>query len=55
MQIELSKDWWQFLVMAVVSYLIGCLNFAVIISKIRKKDITKMGSGNKYPAAENAF
>ena len=51
MQIELSKDWWQFLVMAVVSYLIGCLNFAVIISKIRKKDITKMGSGN--PGAMN--
>ena len=41
-----ATDWWQFVVMAVASYFIGCFNFAVIISKLKKKDITKIGSGN---------
>ncbi len=34
------------MIMAVVCYCIGCLNFAVIISKKRHRDITKIGSGN---------
>lgn len=41
-----SQNWWQFLVMAVVCYLIGCFNFARVISRKRHKDITKIGSGN---------
>ena len=41
-----SQNWWQFLVMAIVCYFIGCFNFARVISKKRNKDITKIGSGN---------
>ena len=41
-----SQDWWQFVVMAVVCYLIGCFNFARAISRKKNKDITKIGSGN---------
>lgn len=41
-----SQNWWQFLIMAVVSYFIGCFNFALLISKFKKRDITKIGSGN---------
>ena len=41
-----ADNWWQFLIIAVVCYTIGCCNFAVIISRWRKMDITKMGSGN---------
>ncbi len=41
-----SQDWWQLALMAVVCYLIGCFNFALLISKIKHRDITKMGSGN---------
>ena len=46
MEFNFSTDWWQFLLMAVVSYLIGCFNFAVLIARLKHKDITKMGSGN---------
>lgn len=34
------------MIMAVVSYFIGCFNFALLISKFKKRDITKIGSGN---------
>lgn len=41
------KDiWYWFIVMAVVSYFVGCFNFAMLISKIKHKDVRKMGSGN---------
>lgn len=43
---DISQHWWQFLVMAVVCYFIGCFNFALLISKFKKRDITKIGSGN---------
>ncbi|MBQ9118348.1 MAG: glycerol-3-phosphate acyltransferase [Clostridia bacterium] len=43
---DFSTDWWQFVLMAVVSYLIGCFNFAVVIAKLKHKDIRKIGSGN---------
>ncbi len=43
---DLSQNWWQFLIMAVVCYLIGCFNFARLISRKKNKDITKIGSGN---------
>ena len=38
--------WWQVLIAIVVSYLSGNISFARIISKTRKQDITKLGSGN---------
>ena len=41
-----SQNWWQFLIMAVVCYFIGCFNFARTISRFKKKDIAKIGSGN---------
>ncbi|MCD8295041.1 MAG: glycerol-3-phosphate acyltransferase [Clostridia bacterium] len=37
---------WYFLLIAVVCYFIGCFNFAVILSKFKKDDIRKEGSGN---------
>ncbi len=43
---DLSQNWWQFLVMAVLCYFIGCFNFARVISRSKHKDITKIGSGN---------
>ncbi len=42
----LGESWWQFVIWAVVCYLIGCFNFALLISRMKKSDITKMGSGN---------
>lgn len=45
-EVALYKVWWQILLFAVASYLIGNINFAVIISKIKKKDIRAVGSGN---------
>lgn len=41
-----SQNCWQFLVMAVVCYFVGCFNFARLISRKKNKDITKIGSGN---------
>ena len=43
---DFSQNWWQFIVMAIVCYFVGCFNFALLISKIKKRDITKIGSGN---------
>lgn len=45
-EFDFSKNWWQFLIVAVVCYFIGCCNFALLISRSKHKDITKMGSGN---------
>ena len=41
-----SESWYYFLIAAVVCYFIGCFNFAVVISEIKKKDIRGQGSGN---------
>lgn len=46
MTISLSSLWWQFLLLAIGSYLMGNINFAIIISKLKKKDIRTLGSGN---------
>ena len=35
-----------FFVMLIVSYLIGNVNNAIMISKLKKNDIRKLGSGN---------
>ena len=45
-QFDFSQNWWQFLIVAFVCYLIGCFNFALLISRFKKRDITKIGSGN---------
>lgn len=41
-----SENWWQFIILAVACYFIGCFNFARMISRLKKRDITKIGSGN---------
>ena len=46
MILSISNLWWQFLLLSIGSYLIGNINFAVIISKLKKQDIRKIGSGN---------
>ncbi len=38
--------WWQVLLVILVSYLCGNISFARLISKTKKQDITKLGSGN---------
>lgn len=43
---DISQNWWQLIVVAIVCYLIGCFNFAKLISRSKKKDITTIGSGN---------
>lgn len=47
----ISQGWYWLLIGAVVSYFIGCFNFAVLISKIKHDDIRHVGSGN--PGAMN--
>lgn len=47
----LSQGWYWLLIGAVVSYFLGCFNFAILISKIKRDDIRKVGSGN--PGAMN--
>ncbi|MBQ9792741.1 MAG: glycerol-3-phosphate acyltransferase [Clostridia bacterium] len=39
-------EWWKFLILIVGSYLIGNIFFARIISRIKRYDISKSGSGN---------
>ena len=38
--------WFILAIMAIASYFIGNVNFAVIISKLKRKNIKEMGSGN---------
>lgn len=44
----LINGWWQIIVTVLLGYLLGSINFAIIITKIvdKKKDIREMGSGN---------
>lgn len=46
MRLYFADLWWSFLLLAIGSYMIGNVNFARIISKLKNKDITKLGSGN---------
>lgn len=39
-------EWWKYVIVIVVSYFLGNINFARILSKFKKTDITKQGSGN---------
>lgn len=43
---DISQGWYWFLLGAVVSYLFGCFNFAILIAKLKHHDIRKEGSGN---------
>jgi glycerol-3-phosphate acyltransferase PlsY len=45
-ELFIADTWYYFVLGAIISYLIGCFNFAVLISKIKKKDIRNIGSGN---------
>ena len=45
-EIALADCWYWIVVAAIVGYLLGCINFAVIISKLHHKDVRKIGSGN---------
>ncbi len=38
--------WYYFILIAIVSYFIGCFNFALLISKCKKTDVRTLGSGN---------
>jgi glycerol-3-phosphate acyltransferase PlsY len=42
----LSEQWYWLLLIAVLSYMVGSVSAARIISKSQNKDITKIGSGN---------
>lgn len=46
MTVSFEMLWWEFLLLAIGSYLIGNVNFAIIISKLKKRDIRTLGSGN---------
>ena len=46
MYVYLSGVWYWLLLGAVCSYLLGCFNFAVLISNLKHKDIRSQGSGN---------
>lgn len=45
-QLSFSSCWYWLLLGAAVSYLLGCFNFAVMISRLKHKDIRGEGSGN---------
>lgn len=49
--LSFADNWYWFVVIALVTYFIGCFNFAVFISHVKKKDIRSSGSGN--PGAMN--
>lgn len=42
----ISDGWYWFVIAALCCYLIGCFNFAVLISRSQKRDIREEGSGN---------
>ena len=46
MELYFKDLWWSFILLSIASYMIGNVNFAIIISKFKNRDITKEGSGN---------
>lgn len=38
--------WWKILISVVIGYFMGSVNFAVVFTRINKKNIKEMGSGN---------
>lgn len=51
--LDFSQLWYWFVLMAVVCYLIGSVNFSKLVSGLKHHDITKEGSGN--PGTMNMF
>lgn len=45
-ELTLANSWYWFLLGGIVSYFIGCFNFAVLIGRFKHKDIRHEGSGN---------
>ncbi|MDE6441432.1 MAG: glycerol-3-phosphate acyltransferase [Clostridia bacterium] len=45
-ELVIAESWYWFILIAVICYLIGCFNFAVLISHFKNKDIRDVGSGN---------
>ena len=45
-EFDFAQNWHYFVIAAIVCYLIGCFNFAVLISRSKKKDIRKVRTGN---------
>ena len=41
-----ASDWFKIVITAVCAYLCGSVNFAVILSKFKGKDVRTLGSGN---------
>lgn len=39
-------EWWRYVIVIIVSYFLGNISFAKILSKRKNVDITKQGSGN---------
>lgn len=52
-QFYLSNGWYWLVLLGIACYFIGCFNFAVLISRLKKRDIRKSGSGN--PGTMNMF
>lgn len=52
-ELPLSQLWYWFVLIAIICYLIGSINFAYLVSKLKKHDIRKEGSGN--PGTMNMF
>jgi glycerol-3-phosphate acyltransferase PlsY len=45
-EFNMIEGWYLFVIAAVCCYIVGCFNFAVLISHFKKKDIREQGSGN---------
>lgn len=45
-ELSFADSWYWFLLGGVISYFIGCFNFAVLIGHFKHKDIRHEGSGN---------
>lgn len=52
-ELSFSSLWYWFLLMGAVCYLLGSFNFAILISRLRHKDVRTLGSGN--PGTMNMF
>ena len=50
-EFDIAQGWYWLVIGAVVSYFMGCFHFAILIAKIKNKDILNEGSGN--PGAMN--
>lgn len=45
-EFSFAERWYEFVIMAVICYLVGSFNFAKFFSALKHKDISRMGSGN---------